>query len=137
MFTLYQIAGSCDVTITIPDLRKFCRFTPRENKIAFSLLFTHNNADFSAGVHSVTDRSCATPISKVERHTSQGFCLRPEAGRSSRPVVCHSMLSTLMPIFEFYLDFFFNYHILLLKQLMNLLEVTAISPPRSPTNRPI
>ena len=42
-------------------------FTPRENETAYSLLFTHNNADFGA-IHSVTDRSCATPISKVERH---------------------------------------------------------------------
>ena len=45
-------------------------FTPRENKTAFSsLLFTHNNADFGA-IHSVTKRSCTTPISKVKRHIS-------------------------------------------------------------------
>ena len=46
--------------------------TPRENETAYSLLFTHNNADFGA-IHSVsvTDRSCATPILKVERHLSK------------------------------------------------------------------
>ena len=44
-------------------------FTLRENETAYSLLFTHNNADFGA-IHSVTDRSCTTPISKVKRHIS-------------------------------------------------------------------
>ena len=44
-------------------------FTPRENKTAYSLLFTHNNADFGA-IHSVTERSYTTPISKVKRHIS-------------------------------------------------------------------
>ena len=45
-------------------------FRPRESETAYSLLFTpSNNADFGA-IHSVTDRSCTTPISKVKRHIS-------------------------------------------------------------------
>ena len=50
MFTLYWIA--------IPLARK-------PNQIW--LLFTHKNGDF--GAISVTERSCAAPISKVERHS--------------------------------------------------------------------
>ena len=36
------------------------------------LLFTHKNGDF--GAISVTEGSCAVPISKVERHISDWFC---------------------------------------------------------------
>ena len=36
------------------------------------LLFTHKNSDF--GAISVTERSCAAPISKVESHISDRFC---------------------------------------------------------------
>ena len=36
------------------------------------LLFTHNNGDF--GVISITEWSCAAPISKVEQHISDRFC---------------------------------------------------------------
>ena len=35
------------------------------------LLFTHKNGDF--GATSVTERSYAVPILKVERHVSDGF----------------------------------------------------------------
>ena len=37
-------------------------FTPRENKTAYSLLFTHNNADFGA-IHSVTGAESGAYIS--------------------------------------------------------------------------
>jgi len=36
------------------------------------LLFTHKNGDF--GAISAAERSCAAPISKVERHISDRFC---------------------------------------------------------------
>ena len=65
MFTLYQIVF-CDGAKTIPDHIGLL-VTPRENETAYSLLFTHNNADFSP-IHYVTDRSRATLISKVKSH---------------------------------------------------------------------
>ena len=56
MFTLYQIAGSCDGTENHTAEWGFCRFTPREKEIAHSLLLTRNNADFGA-IYSVTDEA--------------------------------------------------------------------------------
>ena len=55
MFTLYQIA-----------------FAPTRKPHRIGLLFTHKKGDFCA--ISVTERSCAAPISKVERHISDRFC---------------------------------------------------------------
>ena len=46
----------CKENMCKPDQRNFCRFTLRENKTAYFLLFTHNDADFSA-IHSVTDQA--------------------------------------------------------------------------------
>ena len=51
MFTLYRIA-----------------FAPARRPYQIGLLFTHKSGDF--GVISVTERSCAARISKVESHIS-------------------------------------------------------------------
>ena len=48
---------------TIPD-----SFSAGTKPYRIWLLFTHKNGDF--GAISVTDGSCATPISKVESHIS-------------------------------------------------------------------
>ena len=44
-----------------------------ENHTAIGLLFTGKNGDF--GLISVTERSCAAPVSKVERCISDRFCV--------------------------------------------------------------
>ena len=52
-----------------------CRivFAPPRKSYRLRLLFTHNNGDF--GAISVTKRSCAAPISKVERDIADTrFC---------------------------------------------------------------
>ena len=61
----------------------------------------------------------------MERHTSQVFVWgrRPD-------VICPLLWCEYLS----FISIFFNYHILLLKQLMNLLP---FPPPRSPTNCPI
>ena len=56
MFTLYRIAS----------------FTPARKPFQIDLQSTHNNSDF--GAISVTERSCASPILKVERYISDRFC---------------------------------------------------------------
>ena len=56
MFTLYQIAGSCDGTENNTAEWGFCRLTPREKEIAHSLLLTHKNPDFGV-IYSVTDEA--------------------------------------------------------------------------------
>ena len=53
MFIVYCMDSSCVGTKTIPGI---------------GLLFTHKNRDF--GAISVTERSCAVTISKVEGHLS-------------------------------------------------------------------
>ena len=40
---------------------------------AIGLLFTHKTGDFD--LISVTERSCAAPVSKVERYISDRFCV--------------------------------------------------------------
>ena len=47
-------------------------FTPARKPFQIDLQFKHNNSDF--GAISVTERSCASPILKVERHISDRFC---------------------------------------------------------------
>ena len=54
MFTLYRIPFA--------PVRKLCQI---------GLLFARKNGDF--GANSVTERSCAAPITKVERHISDRF----------------------------------------------------------------
>ena len=55
VFTLYRVA-----------------FAPPRKSYQIGLLFTHKNG--SSGAISVTKRSCAEPISIVERHISDRFC---------------------------------------------------------------
>ena len=43
---------------------------PAQKPYRIAILFTRKNGDF--GAISVTERSCAAPISKVERHISIG-----------------------------------------------------------------
>ena len=43
-------------------------FAPARKSYHMGLVFTHKNGDF--GAISATERSCAAPISKVERHIS-------------------------------------------------------------------
>ena len=45
-------------------------FVPAQKPYRIGILFTRKNGDF--GAISVTERSCAAPISKVERHISIG-----------------------------------------------------------------
>ena len=45
----------------------------RKSIPGIGLLFTHKNGDF--GLISVTERSCAAPVSKVERYISDRFCV--------------------------------------------------------------
>ena len=55
MFTLYRIA-----------------FAPPRKSNWIGLLFIHKNRFY--GAISLTEKSCAAPISKVERHLSERFC---------------------------------------------------------------
>ena len=55
VFTLYQVA-----------------FSPPRKSYQKELLFTHKNS--SSGAISVTNRSCAEPISIVESHISDRCC---------------------------------------------------------------
>ena len=47
-------------------------FTPARKPFRKGLLFTDKNRDF--GANSMTERSCAEQISKLERHISERFC---------------------------------------------------------------
>ena len=60
MFTLYWIV-----------------FAPAQKPYRIGILFTHNNGDF--GAISVTERSCAAPIPKVERHISDRCSYLPDS----------------------------------------------------------
>ena len=62
VFILYRISF-CVCTKTIPGV---------------GLLFTHKNGDFD--LISVTERSCAAPVSKVERYISDRFCVTLQSG---------------------------------------------------------
>ena len=53
-------------------LRRIASFTPARKPFQIDLQFKHKNSDF--GAISVTERSCASPILKVERHISDRFC---------------------------------------------------------------
>ena len=53
-------------------LRRIASFTPAQKPFQIDLQSTHKNSDF--GTISVTERSCASPILKVERHISDRFC---------------------------------------------------------------
>ena len=54
-------------------LRRIASFTPARKPFQIDLQFKHKNSDF--GAISVTERSCASPILKVERHISDRFCV--------------------------------------------------------------
>ena len=53
-------------------LERIASFTPAPKPFQICLMSTHKNSDF--GTISVTERSCASPILKVERHISDRFC---------------------------------------------------------------
>ena len=48
-------------------------FAPQQKPYQIRLLFTHKNCKLSGAI-SVTEQSCAVPISKVKRHKSYRFC---------------------------------------------------------------
>ena len=65
----------CVGPVTYNAMFTLCRivFAPPRKSYRLGLLFTHKNGDF--GAISVTERSCAAPISKVERDIADTrFC---------------------------------------------------------------
>ena len=62
--------NKCPVGHTIPDT--FCAAT-KIKPYQIRPLFTHKNCKLSGAI-SVTEQSCAVPISKVKRHKSYRFC---------------------------------------------------------------
>ena len=57
--------------LALSDPLTMLTFAPRRKSYRIGPLFTHNNGDF--GAISVTERSCAAPIFKVESHISEGY----------------------------------------------------------------
>ena len=67
---LTLVLNKCPVGHTIPDT--FCAAT-KIKPYQIRPLFTHKSCKLSGAI-SVTEQSCAVPISKVKRHKSYRFC---------------------------------------------------------------